>query len=52
MLLQYGYSFTLQWQKVIPRHPNITIKATFFDLLTQTPFTAQRVVKINPPPAP
>ena len=50
VLLQYGYRFTLPWQKIIPRHPNLTVKATFFDQLTQTPFTAQKVVQINPPP--
>jgi hypothetical protein len=51
-LFQYGYTFTLPWQKVVPHHPNLTVKGTFFDELTQTPFTAQKVVRINPPPQP
>jgi len=49
-LLDYSYVLTLRWQKVIPKHADLTVKVTFFDELTQTPFTAQRVVQINPPP--
>lgn len=52
IMLEYGYVFTLPWQERIPRHPNLTVKATFLDELTQTPFTAQRVVKIKVPSSP
>lgn len=50
-LLEYNYVLTCPWQKVIPRHPDLTVKVTFLDALTQTPFTAQRVVHVNLPPA-
>lgn len=50
ILLQYNYVLTCRWQKKVPRHPNITLKVTFFDELTQTPFTAQTVIHINVPP--
>lgn len=49
-LLQYNYVLTCPWQKRIPRHGDLTIKATFFDELTQTPFTAQKVIRVNVPP--
>jgi outer membrane murein-binding lipoprotein Lpp len=49
-LLQYNYVLICPWQKKLPRHPGITVKVTFFDELTQTPFTGQRVVQINVPP--
>jgi outer membrane murein-binding lipoprotein Lpp len=49
--LDTWYILNCPWQKT-PRHPNITVKVTFFDELTQTPFTAQRIVHVNLPPAP
>ena len=49
-LLDYGYILTCPWQKKVPRHRDITVRVTFLDELTQIPFTAQRVVRINPPP--
>ena len=49
-LLDYGYILTCPWQKKVPRHRDITVRVTFSDELTQIPFTAQRVVRINPPP--
>ena len=49
--LDTWYILNCPWQKT-PRHPDITVKVTFFDELTQTPFTAQRVVHVNLPPAP
>ena len=49
-LLQYNYVLICPWQSKTPRHPAITMKITFFDELTQTPFSAQRVVQINVPP--
>ena len=52
VLLEYNYVLICPWQNVIPRHPDLTVKVTFLDALTQTPFTAQRVIHINPPPAP
>lgn len=51
VLMQYSYVLTCRWQNKIPRHRDITIKVTFFDELTQTPFTAQRVIQINVPPS-
>jgi hypothetical protein len=50
MLMEYNYVLTCRWQSRLPRHPNLTIKVKFFDELTQTPFTAQRVIQINVPP--
>lgn len=50
VLLQYNYVLTCRWQARIPSHPKITLKVTFFDELTQTPFTAQTVIQINVPP--
>ena len=52
VLLQYNYVLLCPWQSVLPKHPDLTIKVTFLDALTQTPFTAQRIVHINPPPVP
>ena len=50
-LLDYTYVLTCPWQTP-PTHPDLTLKVTFFDELTQTPFTAQRVVRVNLPAAP
>ena len=52
VLIEYNFVLICPWQNVIPRHPDLTIKVTFLDALTQTPFTAQRVVHVNLPPAP
>ncbi|HEY2586799.1 MAG TPA: hypothetical protein VGI81_13730 [Tepidisphaeraceae bacterium] len=49
-LMLYNYVLTCPWQARVPRHPNLTIKVKFFDELTQTPFDAQRIIKINVPP--
>jgi hypothetical protein len=51
-LLQYGYVLTCPWQKRIPQHRDVTLKVTFFDALTQTPITAQKVIRVNPPALP
>jgi hypothetical protein len=51
VLIEYNYVLICPWQNVIPKHPELTVKVTFFDELTQTPFTAQRVVHVNLPPA-
>jgi len=48
-LLDYTYVLTCRFAKP-PRHSDLTVKVTFFDELTQTPFTAQRVVHVNLPP--
>jgi hypothetical protein len=45
----YSYALICPWQRV-PKHEDITVKATFFDELTQTPFHAQQVVHIVLPP--
>ena len=52
VLIEYNYVLICPWQNVIPKHPDLTVKVTFLDELTQTPFTAQRVVHVNLPPAP
>ena len=49
-LFLYDYVLTCPWQRRVPRHPNLTIKVRFFDELTQTPFTEQKVITINLPP--
>jgi len=49
-VLTYWYVLTCPWQ-TIPRHPDITIRMTFVDELTQTQFSAQRVIHVNLPPA-
>ena len=51
VLLEYDYAFLVPWQKRVPKHADITVKVTFFDELTQTPFTAQRVVHVKLPMA-
>lgn len=45
----YSYVLICPWQKM-PKHEDITVKATFFDELTQTPFHAQQIVHITLPP--
>jgi hypothetical protein len=47
-LLEYTYAFVLPWQKP-PHHSDITVRVTFLDELTQTPFTAEQVVKVSLP---
>lgn len=51
VILQYNYVLICPWQKVVPAHAALTIKVTFLDALTQTPFTAQQVIRVNLPPA-
>jgi hypothetical protein len=46
----YTYILQLPWQTV-PRHHEVTVHVTFFDELTGRKLTAQRVVKVNPPPS-
>jgi hypothetical protein len=48
MALVYCYSLICPWQKV-PKHPDLTIKVTFLDALTQTSFHAQQVVRVTLP---
>jgi hypothetical protein len=50
--LLYDYIFTLPWQQRVPQHSDLTVKVTFTDELTHRQFTAQRQVKVNPPPPP
>jgi hypothetical protein len=49
VLFEYGYALICPWQDKLPRHADLTVKVTFFDELTQTPFTAQRIVRITVP---
>lgn len=48
-LLDYSYILICPWKKT-PKHADLTVKVRFLDELTQTPFTAQRVVRVNLPP--
>jgi hypothetical protein len=50
--LLYDYIFTLRWQQRVPQHSDLTVKVTFTDELTHRQFTAQKQVKVNPPPPP
>jgi hypothetical protein len=50
-LIEYTYGFVLPFQKT-PNHPEITVKVTFFDELTQSPFDAQTVVRVTLPVQP
>ena len=49
--LDYNYVLECPWQQKTPRHGELTLKVTFLDELTQTPFHAQQVVKVNVPDA-
>lgn len=44
----YSYLLKAPWQK-LPTHRDITLRVTFTDLLTGREFTAQKVVKVEPP---
>jgi hypothetical protein len=46
LLWEYDYALICPFTR-LPHHPEITVKVTFLDELTQIPFTAQRVVTIN-----
>src|SRR5579863_8530833 len=48
MSLIYCYALICPWQKV-PKHEDLTVKVTFFDELTQTPFSAQKLVHVMLP---
>ena len=52
ILIEYNYALICPWQGKVPRHRDVTVKVTFLDALTQTPFTAQRIVRINLPAEP
>ncbi len=49
-LWDYYYVLECPWQTK-PQHSNLTIKLTFLDELTKIPFTTERQVTVNPPPA-
>lgn len=51
VLMSYEYVLECPWQQAVPRRPELTLKVTFVDELTQTPYSAQQVVTVNPPPA-
>jgi hypothetical protein len=46
--LAYAYGLICPWQTV-PHHADLTVRITFFDQLTQTPFTAQRIIHVSLP---
>lgn len=45
----YTYVLPCPWQNIVPTKPELTLKVTFKDELTQRSFTAQKVVTIRPP---
>lgn len=47
--LEYNYVLICPWQTV-PKHSDLTVKVTFNDELTDTPFNAQRQVHVDLPP--
>lgn len=50
-VLEYNYVLTCPWQTV-PRHPDLTIRVTFVDELTEVPFVAEKQIRVVlPPPA-
>lgn len=51
-LMTYHYTVRVPWQKGPPTNPEITIRATFVDYLTQRVLTAQTVVKVKLGPTP
>lgn len=48
---RYEYVLTCPWQEAVPRRPEVTVRLTFTDELTGRKFTAQKVAKVNLPPA-
>lgn len=48
-LLTYHYTLNCAWQQGPPASPDVTIRATFVDYLTQRVITAQRVVSVTLP---
>ena len=51
-LTRYEYVLNCPWQRAVPRHADVTIRATFTDELTGRIFTAQHVAKVTLPPQP
>jgi hypothetical protein len=45
------YTIRCPWPGAPPQHPDITVRATFVDYLTQRVITAQTVVRVNLSPA-
>jgi hypothetical protein len=50
VLLDYNYVLECPWQQPPPAHPELTLKVTFVDELTQVPFHAQQTIKFRPVP--
>lgn len=46
-LMTYHYTVRVPWQKGPPASPDLTVRATFVDYLTQRVLTAQTVVKVK-----
>jgi len=44
------YTLTCPWSGAPPRHPEITVRVTFIDYLTQRPMTAQTTCTVALPP--
>jgi hypothetical protein len=50
--LTYHYAVRCPWPSGPPRHPEVTIRATFIDYLTGRVMSAQRAVTVKLPPRP
>ncbi|HWE02479.1 MAG TPA: hypothetical protein VG326_08705 [Tepidisphaeraceae bacterium] len=50
-LFDFCYELTCPW-KIVPRHPDITLRVTFTDELTHIPFTAEKMIHVDIPPPP
>jgi len=49
-LMTYHYAVRCPWLRGPPQHPEITIRATFIDYLTQRVISAQRTCTVRLPP--
>jgi hypothetical protein len=49
--LIFGYDLVCPWQKIVPKHPDITVRVTFTDELTHIPYLAETVIQVDLPVA-
>ncbi|HEX8914845.1 MAG TPA: hypothetical protein VF796_21005 [Humisphaera sp.] len=49
--LDNGYVLECPWQGAPPAHAGLTLRVTFLDELTQTPYTVQQPISVTLPPA-
>ena len=50
-LFDFCYELPCPW-KIVPRHPEITLRVTFTDELTHIPFIAEKMIHVDIPPPP